>query len=178
MKKCLLFLIMLCFMAIGVTGCGSKEAGLYNTDGELITDWETLMAENLWKVEDGVLLSIGDSDREMGVGKLVIPNNVTSIGEKVFKEWDGLMGVEIPDSVTSIGLGAFRECLSLSSVEIPDSVTIIEEDAFKECGSLTNLEIPDSVTRIGKSAFKKVPLVIYNGSAEGSPWGAEEIRQE
>ena len=32
-----------------------KEAGLYNLDGEMIKDWETLLAEDFWKVEDGVL---------------------------------------------------------------------------------------------------------------------------
>lgn len=47
---------------------------------------------------------------------------------------------------------------------------------FKNCFSLVAIEIPDSVTTIGEKAFYEVPLVIYDGSAEGKPWGAEKVQ--
>ena len=82
-----------------------------------------------------------------------IPNSVTSIGENAFYDCSRLSSVSIPNSVTSIGENAFCNCFSLSSVSIPNSVTTIGKDAFYYCSSLTSIEIPNSVTSIGDCAF-------------------------
>ena len=63
-------------------------------------------------------------------GDLVIPNNVTSIGEYAFRGCSGLTSLTIPYSVTSIGERAFYNCSGLTSVTIPDSVTSIGSEAF------------------------------------------------
>ena len=71
------------------------------------------------------------------VGKIVIPNGVTSIGYRAFEWCSNLTEVIIPDSVTSIGNSAFSNCSSLTEVVIPDSVTSIGGYAFAYCSSLT-----------------------------------------
>ena len=86
-------------------------------------------------------------------GDLVIPDSVTSIGERAFYDCSGLTSVTIPDSVTYIGESAFSGCSGLTSVTIPDSVTSIGEWAFSGCSGLTSVTIPNSVTSIGSSAF-------------------------
>ena len=92
----------------------------------------------------------------------------------------GLTGIETatiegnPSSIT----GTFAGCSKLTSVNIPDSVTKIGNQTFFSCRSLTNLVVPSTVTEIGENAFKDVPKVTYNGSAEGSPWGAAEVVAE
>lgn len=45
--------------------------------------------------------------------------------------------VVIPDSVTSIGNRAFYDCHRLTSISIPDSVTSIGKEAFSNCSSPT-----------------------------------------
>ena len=82
-----------------------------------------------------------------------IPNSVTSIGDSAFSGCTSLTSIEIPNSVTSIGNSAFNGCSSLTKQEIPNSVTSIGEEAFYNCSSLTSIEIPNSVTNIGNNAF-------------------------
>ena len=84
---------------------------------------------------------------------MTIPNSVTSIGERAFRNCSSLTSVTIPNSVTSIGDGAFYDCSSLTSIIIPSSVTSIGYAAFYNCTSLTSVTIPNSVTNIGDYAF-------------------------
>ncbi len=78
----------------------------------------------------------------------------------------------IPNSVTTIEDGVFESCYGLTSVTIPNSVTTIGNYVFYACTGLTSVTIPNSVTKIGNRAFGYVSNIVYNGSATGSPWGA------
>ena len=73
------------------------------------------------------------SDNNTEVTALVIPNSVTSIGERAFYKCSGLTSVTIGNGVTSIGERAFYECSGLTSVTIPNSVTSIGDYAFDGC---------------------------------------------
>ena len=86
-------------------------------------------------------------------GELEIPNSVTSIGERAFRDCTGLTSVTIPNSVTSIGQSAFYGCENLKSISIPNSVTSIGSGTFDGCAGLTSITIPNSVISIGQSAF-------------------------
>ena len=84
---------------------------------------------------------------------IVIPDSVTSIGEKAFDRCNSLTSIVIPDSVTSVGDCAFYGCSSLTSVTIGNRVRIIGEGAFRGCTGLASVVIGDSVMRIGTTAF-------------------------
>jgi len=86
------------------------------------------------------------SDEDTEITNLIIPNSVTSIGDRAFYYCSGLTSVTILNSVTSIGNEAFRECYGLTSVTIPNSVTSIGWGAFRDCSGLTSVTIPNSVT--------------------------------
>ena len=81
----------------------------------------------------------------------------------------------IPDNVTSIGDYTFYNCSNLTSVTIPNSVTSIGNSAFYGCTGLTSVTIPNSVTSIGNDAFYNVQNIMYQGTATGLPWGAKNI---
>ena len=90
---------------------------------------------------------------DMLVTDLMVPDSVTSIGDRAFSSCRGLTSVTIGNSVTNIGSDAFSSCYELTSVTIGNSVTNIGSYAFFNCGGLTSVTIPDSVTSIGVSAF-------------------------
>lgn len=59
----------------------------------------------------------------------------------------------VPDGVTSIGEKAFSHNTSLAKIQFPNTLTRIEQFAFQSCDALTDITIPKSVTTIGKDAF-------------------------
>ena len=67
------------------------------------------------------------------VKNLVIPEDVTSIGQHAFCGCTGLTSINIPSSVTSIGDCAFEGCTGLTSINIPESVTNIKRSTFSDC---------------------------------------------
>lgn len=74
--------------------------------------------------------------------------------------------VIIPNNITSIGDHAFASCAKLTEIIIPDNVTYIEDHAFQNCIRLEQAIIPDSVIYIGGGAFmgcKNLKKVIYKG---------------
>ena len=87
------------------------------------------------------------------ISKIIIGDEVTSIGRYTFSECSGLNDVTIGNSVTTIGHSAFYGCSNLPSVTIPNSVVSIENEAFRGCTGLTSITIPNSVTSIGVLAF-------------------------
>lgn len=84
---------------------------------------------------------------------LVIPNNVTSIGQFAFMNCTGFNSISIPNNLTTIGSGAFSGCTALTNVTIPDGVTSIGSGAFQGCTGMTEVSIGSNVTIIGSSAF-------------------------
>ena len=77
--------------------------------------------------------------------KIILPNNLTSIGVYAFSRCSSLTSISIPNSVTSIGEEAFSSCTSLTSITIPNSVTSIEYSTFYHCSRLTSITCLGSI---------------------------------
>ena len=103
---------------------------------------------------------------------LILPSNVTEIGNSAFVNCRGLTSMKIPSSVTNIGDCAFLNCSGLTSLVISSGVTKIGDSAFRNCSGLTSLVIPSGVTEIGFFAFRNcsglISLVISSGVIDGS----------
>ncbi|MBQ0062883.1 MAG: leucine-rich repeat domain-containing protein [Prevotella sp.] len=89
----------------------------------------------------------------VGCKTTIIPNSVTSIGDRAFAYCSGLTSITIPNSVTSIGESAFSGCKVLSDVKIGKSVEIIGDCAFYKCLCIDSIDIPYGTTAIGDYAF-------------------------
>ncbi|MBQ7164840.1 MAG: leucine-rich repeat domain-containing protein, partial [Clostridia bacterium] len=102
------------------------------------------------------------------LGKLpatyTIPEGVTQIGVRAFDGHNELKNLIIPKEVTNIGQYAFNECENLESVtfegakeggENASRLVGLDIYAFYGCKSLQSVVLPDSLTKIGSHAFEK-----------------------
>ena len=93
------------------------------------------------------------------LSELIVPEDVTAIGDYCFIGLQSLIKVEIPNHVTSIGNSTFSGCSSLTSVSIGEGVTSIGDSAFSGCSSLMSVSIGEGVTSIGAAAFDSCSLL-------------------
>lgn len=153
-------------------GCFSGMTGLQNIRlGIGITvDWQIGVAE---------FTSIPSKCfAKSGLQRIVLPNNITSIGGEAFSGCTSLVEVVMPkrnislndgnkhfygctnltsitsESLTNIPSYAFCNCNSLSEFTFNNKMGYtIDEYAFSGCTGLTNIIITDNITSIGNYAF-------------------------
>ncbi len=167
----------------------------YDPDADEI-DWENVVTsgkcgEHLsWSYSAGTLTITGKGDMtdfpetekapwyplRKVIRRVVLPNELTSIGRLAFYRCQNLKAINLPDDVRRIGnyaftgcerltlvtfgnklghigTGAFYGCLKLSSVQLPNTVTHIGDQAFYRCESLLTIKLPLSLTSVGSSVF-------------------------
>ena len=86
-------------------------------------------------------------------GKVVVPEGVTEIADRVFDGNDKITSVVLPEGVTRIGNSAFYWCSSLTDIVIPESVTSIGNSAFTFCYNLTSVTLPAALETLGENVF-------------------------
>lgn len=88
------------------------------------------------------------------MSKIIIPNNVTRIGDKTFWQCNGLGRVDIPSSVTSIGQYAFYYCHNmLAYIHATIPPTLGNKNAFTQNGNPPIYVPTESV-----EAYKTAPV--------------------
>lgn len=140
------------------------QPGLYDSSGNVIKTWSELEALGLTKttIESNYTSSTYDvttgspykvfTDNNLS-GKLILPENITKIGNYAFHDCPGLESIVIPTSTTSIGEHAFDNADDLETITIPSSVTTIGNYAFTSCGSLTSVTLPGRITSLATGVF-------------------------
>lgn len=80
--------------------------------------------------------------------KVVIGDDVTSIGYRAFKQCFKLTSIILSDSVTSIDYEAFSYSYRLVSITIPNSVTAFNTYSFQGCSGLESVIIKNSTNKL------------------------------
>lgn len=145
----------------------SNPADLYMVDTKVESIKQAIPKKKEFKIKDNVLVKYTGAKKDV-----VIPDEVTEIGNHAFSYCESLENVIIPDSVTKIGEDAFKGCMSLERIAIPDFVlenlNITEEQFAKHIG--VDVKVLDIV---------KVPtekdLEEMERAAEVSQYGTDDI---
>ncbi|MCI7605334.1 MAG: leucine-rich repeat domain-containing protein [Spirochaetales bacterium] len=156
------------------------------------------------KAIDNEAFSAKEGEKSYSFTKLILPDTLTSIGEKAFMNCKELVEVTLPhgvsvlsdsifegcislkmfscnNEVASIGKNAFKDCSNLASVTLSNNLKSIGDYAFTSCISLPKIFIPSSVSSIGEDAFYDCRImkeIIIDGdllSLPGAAWGGNEM---
>lgn len=85
---------------------------------------------------------------------MVMTEGVTSVGNSVYKGYEGIKSVKLADTITTISDFAFQDCAGLNKLELSRNLTFIGSSAFKGCKGLASVLFPPNVTWIGNNAFE------------------------
>ena len=99
-----------------------------------------------------------------GLKKVVLPANITCIGDYMFAYDNNLESVEFPQTICSIGDNAFNGCEHLLSLVFPQSITQVGTKAFFNCYSLVNVGDLSHVTKMGEMAFSGCTNLVGNAA--------------
>ena len=97
---------------------------------------------------------------------VILPENLTYLGEYSFSYCRSLKSIDIPNGVTTIQDCTFNHCSALKMVRLPEKLKIIGIRAFCECNGLSKIQFPLALEEIGSGAFLKcgfVSLVLNEG---------------
>ncbi|UKI47616.1 MAG: leucine-rich repeat domain-containing protein [Clostridiales bacterium] len=82
---------------------------------------------------------------------LVINGGTSSMGS--LSGCGNLETVVLPEGLTDITTRAFKDCKNLTTINLPSTLTTINQNAFEGCEKITSLTMPSSLKTIGKNAF-------------------------
>lgn len=107
-------------------------------------------------IENGVLKKYNGS-----ASKIIIPDNITEIGQMAFINKQSVKSIVIPNGVTKIDNYAFAECNNITNIEFPSSLLLIDIGAFLGT-SISNIELPEGLTTIEERVFAGTKLSSLN----------------
>lgn len=125
---------------------------VFNGDNNLLTAGPIGSGSN---IEFGWTNTIPDyAFSDCSITSIDIPNGITSIGERAFKNCIYLKSITIPNSVEYIGTEAFYKCGGLESVILSNKLKLIKQSTFEDCKNLKLIILPDSLIEIENIAFR------------------------
>ncbi len=106
----------------------------------------------VYKTDGNAIIKIDGNVLLFGTKNTVIPTYVTEIAEDAFNGI-GISSIVVPESVTTIGERAFKNATELVSITLPSTLTEITAESFMGASKLSSIVIPARVRAISSTAF-------------------------
>ena len=109
---------------------------------------------------------------------IVVPENVTVIGEGQFSLYSSLTSLQLHDNITSIGDDAFdcdKGAPLLTHIIIPESVEYIGSGAFSNCSRLSDVYIMNSDCKFGEEDAFYNSNCYFDEELDETVWGVPTI---
>lgn len=99
------------------------------------------------------------------IAKVVVPENVVSIGVDAFLGCTNIEEISLPSSLRHIGRRAFVGLRYIKNINIPEGVETIGDTAFSNCVNLENISFPSTLKDLGSNLFQSDKLItsVYKG---------------
>ncbi len=175
------------YMPTSYSGTYTIPSGIESIAGGAFAGCSSLTSINI----PNTVTSIGEGAFSgcSGLTSVTIPNSVTSIGDWAFYGCSGLKSIvwnakncsDFSENNTPFYcydndyLDHFDIRTQITSFVFGDEVEHIPAYLCNGMSNLTSVIIPNSVTSIENNAFYDIPVVVYSGTATGSPWGAKKV---
>lgn len=133
----------------GATG-GSYILNAFGDSSKLTAS--RVYLNSIKKIEVGVGLELRNYcfNHCCSLESIVIPTDVTSMGNSALSYCSALKHLTLPSGFTSVAQSLLSYCSNIKSVSLPFSITEIRNSAFEYCDTLSSLAMPNSVTTIGQ----------------------------
>ena len=140
----------LCLRMTNACGCSHDlaeeivKAWIYALGAQHYYLEESQKSTALFKVDRSTLIKYMET--EIGI-TVYVPDGISKIAEDAFSG-SSVKEVILPDSVTEIGDRAFKECRMLQRIRLPRGLRELGNELFWFCSSLSSIEIPEGVEKI------------------------------
>lgn len=124
----------------------------------------TYQGKAVTKIADSAFVREGS---EPIVGKLIVSEGITHIGNSAFENCTQLNEITLPATLKEIGNRAFAGCVNLRTLSPLVAVESIGELAFYECKNLAAVSLPGTLTSMGIDAFRNCHNLTDLTLAEG-----------
>lgn len=100
----------------------------------------------------------------IGLRKILLPNQIESIGDLAFSYVIHLEFINIPSGLRDLGIYCFSDCVSLKGnpLVIPEGVAEIPGMCFRNCKSLDAIALPSTIKNIEEGAFYNAKIKYIN----------------
>ncbi|MEG2158540.1 MAG: leucine-rich repeat protein, partial [Clostridia bacterium] len=138
--------------------CGGANDVLYSRDLTKILQYALGRKNEMYTVNTWVRsVCEGAFESSQFLKRVIITENVTSIGARAFKHCEKLERVNFDQgckALTDIGQNAFEFCIALKDITLPSNLKSISDGLLFNCELLKTVVIPTSVTSIGYYSFE------------------------
>ena len=116
-----------------------------------------MISDSDFVIKDGVLLQYSGNETDV-----IIPDNVTEIGDSAFKNNTNIKKVTFSKNIKKINQSAFYSCTNLETVIFNNLISSIGNSAFYGCTKLSGvLKISENTRSVGNYAFANCSSLSY-----------------